>query len=409
MEAKILSVSKQNIADNLTYTDIQEIEQFAGMMAGVCYMHTPFFDSPVTDPKKAQKRFERVAETGHHSIADHSFITVLFENIPKMTAMILNSVGFYNTSEKSGRYTVMGCCGNEYRENIDLYHKWVGILNEKIKEYDPEIDDKLREKLSLENARYMISVFAPTTTMTYTTSIRMWSYIRQFCSVYISCWDDNGASLDLVRSPFNDKVLECIKYLYKALTDTHLYDEHIVDNKARNFQFLAKQTDYNIWDAKESYNENYLIKYKVSFASLAQQHRHRTLRYFMCYDGSEESRFYVPKILRGTDLEKEWLKDLNSLKETYPIATLVDVVETGLITDFMYKCDERLCGRTQLETMDNCIENLIKFDREYNKSKFMEGQLKCHIKDGKVLMKCNRIHCKEPCYWGPIKAQRKLI
>ena len=75
----------------------------------------------------------------------------------------------------------------------------------------------------------------------------------------------------------------------------------------------------------------------------------------------------------------------------------------------MYKCDERLCGRTQLETMDNCIENLIKFDREYNKSKFMEGQLKWHIKDDKVLMKCNRIHCKEPCYWGPIKAQRKLI
>ncbi|MBO7211895.1 MAG: FAD-dependent thymidylate synthase [Methanobrevibacter sp.] len=409
MEAKILSVSKQNIANNLTDTDIQEIEQYSGMMAGVCYMHTPFFDSPVTDPEKSQKRFKRVAETGHHSIADHSFVTVLFENIPKMTAMILNSVGFYNTSEKSGRYTVMSDDNEKYSQNQKLYHKWVQIFEDVIKSYDSEIDNKLREKLSLENARYMLSVFAPSTTMTYTTSIRMWSYIRQFCSVYISCWDDGGASLDLKRTKFNNEVLQCIKDLYNCITRMNLYDAHIVDNKARNFQFLAKQTDYNIWNSKEHYDENYLIKYKVSFASLAQLHRHRTLKYFMCYDGSEESRFYVPRILRGTDLEKEWLEDLNILKETYPIATLVDVVETGLITDFMYKCDERLCGRTQLETMDNCIENLIKFDREYNKSKFMEGQLKWHIKDGIVLMKCNRIHCKEPCYWGPIKTQRKLI
>lgn len=412
MNLSILSITKETDDSDyksLGYNIINEMETYSGKLAGICYMKDKYFDSYVSDANKAKARFERVAPTGHHSISDHCFITVLFENIPKMTAMILNSIGFYNTSEKSGRYTVMSSENSEYSLNEELYHKWVEIFKKLIKEYDSGIEDKLVEKLSLENARYMISVFATSTTMAYTTSLRMWSYIRQFCKRYIDVWNDDGASLDLVRTPFNKKVLECIKDLYNSLTLANLYSDHIVDNKARNFQFLAKQTGYNIWNATESYSDSYLIKYKSSFASLAQEHRHRTLNYYMCFDGSQAINFYIPKLIRETEYKQIWLEDLEKVKESYPIATLVDVVETGTITDFLFKCDERLCGRVQLETMENIIVNLLKFGRDWNKSPFMISQLQKHIRDGKIIMKCGNIKCEEPCYWGPIKAQNRLV
>ena len=223
MKLTILATPNQVTDPNytaLTEQNIKDLGKFSGSMASICYLNSNYFEPKYTDDEKALSRFERVAATGHHSISDHAFVTVLFENIPKMTAMILNSVGFYNTSEKSGRYTVMN--GDEethkkYFKNYELYEKWKGIFNDAIATYAEKwnipIDDKLREKLTLENARYVLSVFAPTTTMAYTTSLRMWSYIRQWCKSYIDVWDDNGASLDLKRTSFNNKILECIKEL----------------------------------------------------------------------------------------------------------------------------------------------------------------------------------------------------
>ena len=415
MKLTVLAVSREQddcFYNGLSQSDIESIETFSGKAAAICYMKEPYFGSYVSNSEKAKVRFDRVIGTGHHSISDHAFVSVLFEDIPKMTAMILNSFGFYNTSEKSGRYTIMNSdkeTMEKYAKNYALYNEWIEVFNKLIKEYDDTIEDKLREKLALENARYMLSVFTPSTTMLYTTSIRMWSYIRQFCRDYISAWNDGGASLDLKRTKFNDELLKCIKDLYESLTLANIYSEKIVDNKGRGCKFLARQTFYNIEDAEERYSDAYLIEYKSSFADLAQQQRHRTLDYFMCFDGSETMNFYVPKLLRGTDYEREWLCDLESISDTFPIATLVKVIETGTISNFMLKCDERLCGRVQLETMDTIRTNLLKFERCWRKSPFMIDQLKRHFRDGKVIMKCGNIQCKEPCHWGPIKAQEKLI
>lgn len=411
MNLSILARTHEEFFDNnnkLFDSDLEQLETFSGKAAGVCYMKDSYFGTTVSDNDKAKSRFDRISQTGHHSIADHTFISVLFEDIPKVTAMVLNSIGFYNTSEKSGRYTVMNCKDNsEFKKNYELYEKWNSIFNTLIKEYDSNIDDKLREKLSLENARYMLSVFAPSTTMVYTTSLRMWSYIRQWCERYIIAW--NLSSLDLVKSEFNLKLLECIKELYDCLSQSFMYSDKLIDNKGNNFKFLAKQTNYNIWQTEECYSDCYMIQYKSSFADLAQQQRHRTLDYFMCFDGTGIIKYYVPKILRGTEYEKEWTEDLESVSNTFPIATLVDVVETGTITNFMLKCDERLCGRVQLETMDTVRMNLYKFERQWHKSPFMQQQLEKHFRDGKVVMKCGNINCKEPCYWGPVKAQERLI
>ena len=380
---------------------ISGMEIFSGKAAGICYMKDEYFGTNVSNDEKAETRFEKVAPTGHHSIADHTFITVLFEGIPKMTAMILNALGFYDASEKSGRYTVMKSDG--YDMNYILYDKWRGIFTERIKYVYSNLDDKLVEKLSLENARYMLSVLAPSTVMAYTTSLRMWSYIRDMLNRYI----DRNANL-LGDTDFNLKLLDCITELRDKINELGITSDKIVENKGRELNFLAKQTGFNIWDEEESFSANYLIKYKSSFAGLAQEQRHRTLDYFMCFDGSPV-KYYVPEILRDTEYEEKWLEDIVTVSESYPIGTMVDVVETGLITNFLYKCDERLCGRVQLETMKNCMMNLCRFARSWHKSPFMMNQLQKHFRDGKIVMKCGNIKCMEPCVWGPLMAQDRLI
>lgn len=402
MKGTIISISNETKLENLNETVLKAVETYSGKCAGICYMKDKYFGTNVSDDEKAYNRFVKVSPTGHHSIADHSFVTILLEGIPKITAMILNSLGFYNTSEKSGRYTVMKSEG--YERNYILYGRWRGIFSNLIKENYPELDDKLVEKLSLENARYMLSVFAPSTTMAYTTSIRMWSYIRTECERYIELFNNTVSD-----TPFNEQLLKCVKELHAILDDMHLYSDAIVENKGREFNFLAKQTSFNIWESDESFSDAYLIRYKESLGALAQEQRHRTIQYFMCFDGSGSIKYYVPKILRDTTYEKEWISDLQSVGESFPIATLVDVVETGLITDFLYKCDERLCGRVQLETMDNVRINLMKFARSWHKSPFFTQQIQKHFRDGKVIMKCGNIKCQEPCYWGPIKAQERLV
>lgn len=380
---------------------ISGMEIFSGKAAGICYMKDEYFGTNVSDDEKAKTRFEKVAPTFHHSIADHTFITVLFEGIPKMTAMILNALGFYDASEKSGRYTIMKSDG--YDMNYILYDKWRGIFTERIKDVYSNLDDKLVEKLSLENARYMLSVFAPSTVMAYTTSLRMWSYIRDMLNRYI---DRNSNFIG--DTDFNKKLLDCVVELRDKINELGITSEKIVENKGRELNFLAKQTGFNIWDEEECFGASYLIKYKSTFVGLAQEQRHRTLDYFMCFDGSFLN-FYVPEILGDTEYEEKWLEDIVTVSESYPTGTMVDVVETGLITNFLYKCDERLCGRVQLETMRNCMFNLCRFTRSWNKSPFMMNQLSKHFRDGKIIMKCGNIKCMEPCVWGPVEAQKRMI
>ena len=403
MNITVTAVSNEVFNDNY----IEDLERFSGKCAGVCYMKDAYFGTNVSDNEKALSRFNRVIQTGHDSISDHTVISVLFENIPKMTAMILNSLGFYNTSEKSGRYTVMSSKEQANTDNERLYYKWYDIFKTLIKKYDPnlcETNSSLHDKLALENARYMLSVFAPNTTMMYTTSLRMWSYILCWCKNYIDIAD--------MSTDFNKYVNKCIEDLYLNLLHTKCFSKKIIDTKGRKFNFLAKQVGYPISSANERYDDSYLIKYKASMADLAQEQRHRTLDYFMVFDGSSKIDFYVPDILKlseNREFEKEWLSDLNTIKDTFPIATLVDVVETGLISNFMLKCDERLCGRTMLETMNTVKINLLKFVRNWNKSPFTSHELERHFRDGKIIMKCGNVQCKEPCYWGPIKSQDKKI
>jgi len=368
---------------------LEDLKRFAGAEAGICYMSKPYFDSYVSDELKALNRFTTVASTGHHSVAGHSQVAVLFEGIPKIIAMYLNNLGCYETSEKSGRYTVM--TGNSDLE-MEIYHKWCRKLNDKISEYyGTFVDERTRDKLAKENARYHLSIFTPTT-MGYTTSIRQWNYIIDWCEKFIE-----------TETPYNYFFTELKKYIMelgKCIKDV-LYVEELRDIKGRFGLDMIEFDKLSLNEKKENFVKGklYTYHYKGTFAQYAQAHRHRSLFYKIIFDGKAK-QFYVPPIIRGTELENEWLEDMESLSDIIPTGTLVDIEELGEVKKFFLKSMERNCGRAQLEIM---LQNLETADFIYrNKDKLSnsvrEDIEKYYIK-GKVKMKGQMLRCKEPCIW----------
>lgn len=405
-----LHTSKTKIK-NLFKSIIIGFKVFAGKQAAICYAEDKYIDERIQDDSNALKRFEQIIPTLHHSIADHVNITLLLEGIPKILAMILNSLGQYATSEKSGRYTKMSGASKLEKEKYD---KWLGIFDSLIQVDYPEIDDKTRVKLSMENARYMLSVFTPTT-MSYTTSLRQYNYIMDWLERFC-----NNESVK--RNSFYKKLVKPMVELNDKIS--FLYIHGLRDMKNRSFSFLAKQTDSPSVDVKESFGgETYTVRYNASFAQLAQAQRHRTLSYKMCFDkyrGNESLRFYIPPILlegegSNDNLVKDWIKDLVSLQNKFPQATLVDVIESGEVEKFFLKCEERICGRAQLEIArktESTYFKLLENTEAYGDSLKNLIQSYKKEKDGdrtRIKAKCECLSCKEACRWGAKNAITRKI
>ena len=152
----------------------EEAVDFSGKSAGICYLPDTIetlFNEPV---ENTAKRANGNIKNGHHSVFGHVTYNLCFENIPKILAMILNNEKMYNTSEKSARYTKMS---PSPRENV-LYLKWIDIFKKEISKKYPDFNPKRVEKLAQENARYMISVFTPTTIMEYSVPFGQLNYTK---------------------------------------------------------------------------------------------------------------------------------------------------------------------------------------------------------------------------------------
>lgn len=381
---------------------LQEYKVFAGMNAGICYGEHGYYGTAVTDPEKAFKRFENVIKSGHHSIADTVRITVLLSDVPKIVAMVLNSLGDYSTCEKSGRYTKMeGSSGRE----LELYEKWVGILYEDvIPKLGLNIDDKSCKKLAMENARYMLSVFT-STTMSYTASLRQFNYIIDWC-------DRFALDRSIEDNYFNNKLKVALKELGDWLRH-YFYIEDLRDFKNRNFGFLAYQTK-NSWSdftpQDVSYKNTYQTMYKGSFVELAQLQRHKTLDHYMLFKGKSEE-YFSPFSIRDTKYEDMWQKDIASVADIVPQGTLVNIVETGTVENFFLKLTERLCGRAQIEICKQTALVLTEMNEHNEFTKDLKNKLNLFIdSDNKIKTKCEILGgCKEGCIHGPSGALTRVI
>ena len=363
-----------------------EALKFAGKSAGICYLpHNTekLFSEP---EEKTIKRAENTLKSGHHSVYSHSVYNFVLEGIPKILAMILNNEKMYNTSEKSARYTKMESTGIEK----ELYEEWIEIYKEKIKEKYKDFDEKKVLKLAQENARGIISVFTPATTMEYTTDFRQINYIIHWAEDFIE---------NAENTLFNQKLKEVLKDFINQMPDI-IIPELNSKTKNRTFSLFAKR------DRKEEFGENYSTNYEVSFSELAQAQRHRTIYYEMQI--KDKASYYVPKIIQNTDLETKWIKDLSSIENNFPQAMLVKVNERGTVENFILKCQERICGAAQLEIMNQTKDTLDKYiEKTRNTNKEVYEYLLPYSKGARCTFP--GFKCTAPCVFGGINALNRSI
>jgi hypothetical protein len=235
----------------------------------------------------------------------------------------------------------------------------------------------------MENARYIISVFMLTQGI-YTFNIRQLNYIIHWFEEYIA---ENSES----KNYFKENLC---KYMQQFIDATsQYYIEDMYSGKNRSLSLFKK--DYLSYD--EYFGETYSMNYKCSFVELEQILRHRTINYTILDDISQRPKdFFIPPILdKDSALEKEWLKDLDSIRDLYPNATIFQINERGIVENFIMKCYERLCGVAQLETMLQTKENLERYIENTN------GDLKNEL--DRYLKTCCLYpdkDCKSPCVWG---------
>ncbi|MBO5348406.1 MAG: FAD-dependent thymidylate synthase [Clostridia bacterium] len=357
----------------------EEAMKFGGKSAGICYMPddiNTLFSEP---EEKTIKRANMTLNSGHHSVFDHTTYNLALEGIPKIIAMILNNEGMYTTSEKSARYTKMTPSEREEK----LYEKWIEIYKTEIFKQYPEIDEKRAKKLAQENARYLISVFTPATTMEYTVSLRQLNYIVHWFEDYIKNEPDTEFNIQLkpYLQQFIDNVAE---YVIPELNS---------DVKMRKISLFDDRKN-----RKEEFGENYCTTYEGTFAELAQAQRHRTLQYKMQL--LDNAKFYVPKIIEeNNELKQEWLNDINSLADLYPQGMLIKINERGTAENFVLKCKERICGCAQLEIMNQTYDILQKYiENTKDSNEDVYNYLLPYSKGARCTYP--GFKCTSPCAWG---------
>lgn len=363
-----------------------EALKFAGKSAGICYLPDSIEKLFDEAEEKTIKRAKNTLISGHHSVYSHSVYNFTLEGIPKILAMILNNEKMYNTSEKSARYTKMKAQGLEK----ELYEKWIEIYKKRISEEYSEFDEKKITKLAQENARGLISVFTPATTMEYTVDFRQINYIVHWAENFIKTEEN---------TLFNIKLKEVLKEFVDKMPDI-IIPELNSDVKNRTFSLFGKR------ERKEEFGENYSTNYEVSFSELAQAQRHRTIYYEMMFN--ENRSYYVPKIIRNTELEKEWLNDLAKLEDNFPQAMLIKVNERGTVENFILKCQERICGAAQLEIMNQTKETLDRYLEETkNTNRDVYEYLLPYSKGARCTF--TGFKCTAPCVFGGKKALERNI
>lgn len=409
---KIIAYSKELGGQDVKAETIStELKVLSGKAAGICYMPDNYLESSngYADADKAIKRAMSTAKRGHHSIFDHGYISYMIRT-SKMMAIVLNSLGVYATSEKSARYTAMKANTPEEQEKYDKWksklHKIIldklptiddssiksrlikaiekdsrashintatididvkagcaiyGVEYESIKPVIDELiadikisDDLPSYKLAQENARYMLSVFTPTVlqySMSYRQTALVADYLRKF-------WEENRDN----TSSFYKQVAEEAYELSKQFEE--LFGEFPVhDTKNQGIRLMPDTHNTGKFDKQDIIGDTYTVNYMSSFAALAQEIRHRTIRYSFVLSNAKhgEMKYYIPEIVKCAGLTDEWLGDIKSLEKFTPQGTLVNCTEQGLIEDFALKCKERCCSRAQLEVAQITKEILEKF------------------------------------------------
>lgn len=404
-----------------------DIKVIAGKAAGICYAADDYLSEGIQDSEKALKRASFNAKSGHYSVFEHNHLTFLIE-CSKAMAMVLNSTRLYSTSEKSARYTKMH---PETEFERDFYGKWVGIFSDLIKMKSKDnLDDKAIKKLAMENARYMTSVFTPTFmefTIPSSRAILLPGWLDELSNnildakLTLSKYNGNTKIFDIYYDRIASEAVELADLFRWSIGEIN--EPTLKDHKNIGIQFFdtikflntikRESLKLDIIDiskivenncdllSKDYYGDVYESHYNGSFASIAQIQRHRTTQ--VSINIGNPYNMYIPKIIRGTSYEDEWKDDYNILikNNICPQAMILYTEEKGIFNDFVLKCKERLCARTQLETTEITSYQVEEFNKnKINLSYYNQRELEnISYKDGRAVIRCTfgNYKCNEPC------------
>ena len=84
MKISIIATSQTDLQ-----ADKHEFDVFGGKAAGVCYMASTFQEIMMEDSAKTMRRVNQTKDSGHHSVYDHSSLSLYIDGLPKILAMIL--------------------------------------------------------------------------------------------------------------------------------------------------------------------------------------------------------------------------------------------------------------------------------------------------------------------------------
>jgi hypothetical protein len=312
-----------------------ELDKFGGRAAGVCYMANDFAALSGEPEEKTMKRAKMTKQSGHHSVYDHSNITLYLHCIPRVLEILLDNERYMVSSVKSGRYTLHPLPAKEQK----VYDKWLAKFQQLIKDkyrqkYPKYFTENKVTKLAMENARYITSCFTEVS-MLHTMSYRQFNYVCGFLRAFVNAKQTNT---------FVKKLVPYVKEFLKQCEATGYIDEDLMANGKNRRLSL-----FNNHKVKEYFGDVYATSYKCSFTCYAHLNRHRTLKYYIA-EPAGELEFYVPEILEDEADRAEWLNDLHKLEKNFPQAMLVTVTEMGNCDDFILKAIERKCSVVQLET-----------------------------------------------------------
>lgn len=375
----------------------QEALEFAANCGMVCYSEHGFHEAT---PEKNERVLNRLLDSGHHSPFDQISFNFEFNNIPKFGAMILNNQRPYTTSEKSARYKKMELTGREE----ELYEKWKGIFQGKIKDEYPFLGDDKIGKLAQENARYLTSAFTPTH-MVHEISFRQLSYFVHWFNDFIG--DSLYYSGNATENEFFDENVSAFVEEFNkiVINDLNLFEQRLdPEIKKIGLSIFSDRDFYPI-----EFWENYSTVYKGTFAQLGQTHRHRLLDYEIVgiEKSLQEMEFFVPPILlRDSSIVKDWKMDMLEMAEKIPQGMLLTIHETGNYKDFISKATERLCEQAQWEIMNQTKTTLHNYI-EGTSNSYVRNELLKYSKGPKCSFP--GVKCKEPGPFGRDLALERIV
>ena len=419
---------------------------FAGKNAALCHTDEFYFSDKIQDPVNALRRGETYGGL-HQSLHDHFHITMYLE-LPKFMAMLLNSTGVYNTSERSFRDNVHP----ETELEEKYYKKWTDKLFPIITRYSADyITEKGRYKLAQEYARYMISAFQMVT-LSFTVSYRHLMEILNYLEdLYVTIDKFLEKCAEIECNPknalFYEKASASAKNLRNEICKTLRLDPNnlpLKNIKNQSFRFMEDlvamkyfleypldKKDIDLVDFSHlsgigkglykvpTIGDSYTVDYDASFSSLAHLERHRSLRYSFLLGGS--ILFYTPDLIKiqiiktpENNIFKEWIDDLIHLytEGIIPQALQLRVTEQGIFEDFALKCKERLCSRAQYETCRNTEEVLLRFNKYKDNLSKENRVLLNNMLDSKgdANPRCQfgDFTCEEPCRLGKYGMERSI-